>query len=397
MSAPALPATIGDVAWTDLLDQAHRNAALGGAPVPGAARDLADLAVSGPAEILTISRAAARRGTLLLSSGGTTGSPKLTYVPCHQALGRLGRQWRPLHPGDVLLNLFTPGRLWASHYYMQTLAEQVGCTVLPAGPYEPADAASWLPMFTEAGVTAMAGTPTALADLARAVLDAGHPLRPRKLIWMAEPWTAAKEALVRAAFPGIEFWGNYGSVETYVIATNGPRCDVPVLHLMPGQVLELDDDGALLSRAGDGWTVPVTRYRLGDRLAPATCRCGRPDGLRVVERADDAVKLAGALIAIGDVLRTVRACAGVDDVQLLLTRDGGETPHGIRHLDVTLTGPAAAARVREILLRDIYDLGVIARQNPSAITVRTVAALRRVTRTNKVPPMIWETNRDHPA
>lgn len=345
--------------------------------------------VIGAAQILPLSRRFTRgTGALLMSSGGTTGQPKITYVAYHQALDRLRRQWWPLAPGDLLLNLFTPGRMWASHYYMQALAERSGCDVIPAGPYSPAEIGDWLDTFNRLGVDAAAGNPTALADLARGVLDAGGTLPIRKLIWMAEPWTRAKEETVRAAFPEAEIWGNYGSVENYVIATNTPACDLATLHLMPEQLLELDDEGALLSRAGDGWTVPVVRYRLGDRIAPAVCRCGREDGLRVLGRADDAVKVYGTLIGVGEVLSLVAGRADVDEAQLVLT-PGKDGDRSVSRMTVQFTGAAAAPEILDELLRKFYDLGVVAQHYPEAIAVRAVQRLGRVSRTNKVPPMIW--------
>jgi phenylacetate-CoA ligase len=384
---------VGEMAWWRVLNQARHVAALGGPPVPDAAADLKDLPVTGPADILAVSRASTRAGgAILMSSGGTTGRPKLTCVAYHQAIDRLLREWRPLAPGDTLLNLFTPGRLWASHYYMQALAERSGCDVIPAGPYGPDEVTDWLPWFAELGVTAAAGTPTALADLAQGVLDSGQPLPLRAMVWMAEPWTPAKLDLVRAAFPDAGLWGNYGSVETYVIATNTPDCDTAVLHLMADQVVEPDDGGALLTRAGGEWTVPSVRYRLGDRIAPAECRCGRPDGLRVLGRADDAVKLHSALMGIGEILRVVTGQPGVAEAQLVLIRgDGG---HAARRVEVHFTGEAEPDRVQERLLREVYNLGVVAREHPGTVATTRVARLGRVERTNKVPPMLW---RDHPG
>ncbi|MEV0729464.1 hypothetical protein [Polymorphospora sp. NPDC050346] len=381
--------TIGRLPWQDILAQARWLADHGGAPVPDDAAGLEGLAVTGPVEILAISRHMSRDGGgILMSSGGTTGRPKLTFVSYHQAHDRLLRQWRPLAPGNLMLNLFTPGRMWASHYYMQALAEHSRCDIIPAGPHSPAEIADWIPMWNDVGVDAVCGTPTALADLARGVLDSGLVLPLKKLIWMAEPWTDDKEKTVRAAFPDIGFWGNYGSVETYVMATNTPACDLSVLHLMPDQVIEPDDAGALLSRRGTGWTVPTVRYRLGDRVAPAECRCGRPDALRVLGRADDAIKLHGALVGIGEALSVVRAQPGVRDAQLVLTR-GTESRHSVRQLTVHFTGDADPGAVHERLLREFYDLGVIAQHHPDAITTERVTALGRVERTNKIPPMLW--------
>ncbi|MFJ6138667.1 AMP-binding protein [Kitasatospora sp. NPDC092286] len=381
--------TIGELPWERVLDQARELEQHGGAPVPATAGSLADLVVTGPAEIFEVSRRlTAPTGSIVLSSGGTTGPPKITYVSYDQAVGRLLREWRPLRPESVLLNLFTPGRMWASHYYMQALAERSGCRVVPSGPLEAGELAYWLDAFESLGVDAVAATPSALTDLAQAVLDAGRSLPLRTVIWMAEPWTEAAEKTVRAAFPEAGFWGNYGAVETYVIATNTPACDLRTLHLMPDQIIEPDDEGALLSRAGEGWTVPVTRYRLGDRLAPAHCRCGRPDGLRVLGRADDTFKLHGSLLAIGDLIELATALPGVAQAQLELVREE-ESWHGVRRLAVHFTGTAEPAALRQHLLDGSARLFGIALHHPEALAVARVDRLTRVERTGKVPPMIW--------
>jgi phenylacetate-coenzyme A ligase PaaK-like adenylate-forming protein len=381
--------TIGHLPWESVHSQAKTLACLGGAPVADSAGALSELAVTGPAEIFAVSRRlTASGGSAVMSSGGTTGRPKLTFVAHDQGIGRLFAQWRPLAPGDVLLNVFTPGRLWASHYYMQTLAERSCCHVVPAGPFGADEVGTWLGIFQEIGVNAVAGTPTALADLAAGVRNSGDDLGIRKVIWMAEPWSAAKVRAVRMAFPHADFWGNYGSVETFVIATNDPSCDMSVLHLMPDQLLELDDRGALLTRAGSGWTVPTVRYRLGDRLAAADCGCGRPGGLRVVGRADDAIKLYGSLFGIGEILQGVREHTGVTDAQLVLTR-GPDASSAVSQMDVHFTGAADPADVRRQLLGAWVDLPVIAAHYPDALLVSRVERLERITRTNKVPPMIW--------
>lgn len=381
---------IGSIPWERILRQAQEAERIGGPPVPDGASRPADLQVTGPDHIFAATRALAEgTGSVIMASGGTTGSPKPTHVPYHQALARLLPAWAPLRPGATLLNLFTPGRLWASHYYMQALAEHSRCHSLPAGPYPPQEVAAWLALFRRTNVSALAGTPTGLADLAAGVLAAGEELPVDTIIWMAEPWTPAKEETVRRAFPEAGFWANYGSVETYVIATNTPSCDLRTLHLMPDQLLETDPDGALLTRVGDGWTVPLTRYRLGDRIAPAACGCGRPRALQVEGRADDSVKLHGTLLSISEVLGVVTARAGVTEAQLILTRAPGDG-HVIDRLTVHLTGQADPHDVRAAMLREFYSLALVVQRMPELLTVRRVGRLDRVDRTNKVPPMVWK-------
>ncbi|MGW3955400.1 AMP-binding protein [Streptomyces sp. NPDC004752] len=381
---------IGHIPTDDLLAHAGKLADAGSPPVPDTAREVTDLTVSGPAEIYAQTRLAARNvGSVLMSSGGTTGTPKLTHVPHGMALERLLAFWRPLQPGDTLLNLFNAGRMWGSHYYMQTLAEKCRCTVVPSGPYEPDEVGRWLAMFGEVGVNALAGTPTGLADFARGVLDAGESLPVRTIIWMAEPWTGNKRDLVREAFPEAGLWGNYGSVETWVMAANQPGCDETVLHLLPDQLMEPDEDGALLSRVGDGWTIPVVRYRLGDRVAPADCRCGRPDGLTVLGRADDALTLRSALFKVSELIDVVRREPGVLEAQLRLTR-ATDSARAAGALTLDFTGTADPDAVSDRLTGEFYHLAAVARQYPGALRARRVDRLARIERTNKVPAMLWQ-------
>jgi phenylacetate-CoA ligase len=287
-----------------------------------------------------------------------------------------------------MLNLFNPGRLRRSHYYMQAFAQHSGCAAAPMGPFEPGEVASWLSTCEDMGADAVCGTPSVLADFARGVLDSGRRLRLSSLVWMAEPWTEAKLAVVREAFPEAGLWGNYGSSETHIIATSTPACQDGVLHLMPDQLVELDEEGALLTRTGGGWTIPVVRYRLGDRLAAAECRCGRPDGLRVLGRADDSVKFHASLLGIGAMLDSVRRHPGVDEAQLVLT---GENT-GLRTvtaITVRYAGDAPSDAVREAFLGEFEELRDVAAKWPDAVLVTPAERLERVERTGKVPPAVW--------
>ena len=381
---------IGHIPTDRLLMQARDLAAAGGPSVPQSARHLTDLAVTGPSDVYELTRAAAGdAGAVLMSSGGTTGRPKLTYVPHDMCLKRLMDFWRPMEPGSVMLNLFNAGRMWGGHYYMQAMAGKSRATVIPSGPYSPQEVGQWLPMLKDVGVNTLAGTPTGLADFARGVIDAGQTLPIRTIIWMAEPWTGNKREVVRKAFSEAALWGNYGSIETWIIAANHPGCDETTLHLLPDQVMEPDDEGVLLSRVGDGWTVPVMRYRLGDRVVAAPCPCGRPDGLRVLGRADDSVTLRSALFKVSELIDLVHGEPGVLEAQLRLTRSD-DSPKAASALTMEFTGTADAEVVRKRLLDEFYHLAAVARQYPDALQARRVGQLARNERTNKVPPMVWQ-------
>ncbi len=381
---------IGQVPLEGVREHAEVLAALGGPEVPPESAGLTEFAVSGPTEIFTATRAAAERGgSVLMSSGGTTGKPKLTHLPHAMGLDRLTRSWRPLGPGNVMLNLFNAGRMWGSHYYMQALAEKCRCTVIPSGPYPVDEVERWLPMFKELGLDALAGTPTGLADFAEGVLAVGETLPVKVIIWMGEPWIGSKRELVRQAFPEAGLWGNYGSVETWVMGTNSPGCDETVLHLLPDQVIEPDEKGALLTRAGDGWTVPTIRYRLGDNVESARCRCGRPDGLRVTGRADDAVSLRSGLFRVSELLEIAREEPGVDDAQLVLTRSN-DSARAASAFTLEFTGEAEPGAVIDRLFREFYQLAAVERGYPGSIAAQRVTALNRIDRTNKVPAAVWK-------
>ncbi|MFF8837885.1 AMP-binding protein [Streptomyces sp. NPDC015130] len=390
---------IGRIAPERLAAETTRLSALGGAPPAGATE-------SGPAQVTASTRAlAVRSGGQVVASGGTTGRIKLTTIAPDQGIPRLLRSWRPLGPGDVLLNLFRPGRLWGAHYFYNALATYSRASVLPMGPVSAAELPEWAAVFRETGVNALAGAPSALADFADAALATGTTLPVTIVIWAGEPLTAARRERIARAFPEAALWGNYGSIETYVIAASGPACAPGVLHLLPDQRIDHDEERTLLTRVGEGWPAPVLRYRLGDRIAPDHCRCGTPNALRILGRADDRLKFHNTMLRLGDLLEVARAVPGVTDAQLLLTPDPADLT-ALAGLTVRWTGhrpdpardPASAQHpartpdddpVRAELLRRVYALGAIAAQHPDSIRAEHVDRLDRSTRTGKVLPHQW--------
>ncbi|MFE7132318.1 hypothetical protein ACFVIM_15815 [Streptomyces sp. NPDC057638] len=380
---PPPPHRLGALSALSVRAEAARLALLGGAPPDGTGE-------SGPEQVTAVTRAlAASHGGQVVASGGTTGRLKITTIAPDQGIPRLLRSWRPLGSGDVLLNLFRPGRLWGAHYFYNALATACRASVLPMGPVAAAELGDWAPVFHATGVNALAGAPSALADFAEAVVAAGVSLPVETVVWAGEPMTAARRAALIRAFPTARLWGNYGSIETYVIATSHPGCGPGLVHLLPGQEVEYDEERTLLTRTGEGWPAPVVRYRLGDRIAPGDCPCGGPDAFRVLGRADDRLKFHNTMVRLGDLLETVRAAPGVTDAQLVLTPDPGD-PGALAALTVRCAGPSADPEaVRAGLLRRVYALGAIAAQHPAAVRVERADPLDRNTRTGKVIPYRW--------
>jgi phenylacetate-CoA ligase len=375
---------LGHVDPTALTLAVERLATLGGPPVS------AEPAETGPAEVTAVTRAlAATDGGQVVASGGTTGKIKITTIAHHQGIPRLLRTWHPLHPGDVLLNLFRPGRLWGAHYFYNALAAYCESAVLPMGSVSADELQDWAGVFADTGVTALAGAPSGLADFAAAAIELDVRLPVRTVIWAGEPMTPARRDVIAEAFPGCRFWGNYGSIETYVIGVNRPDCDPGTVHLLPDQLLESDADRTLLTRTGDGWPVPVVRYRLGDRVTEADCPCGDADAFRVLGRIDDRVKFFNTMLCLGDVLDIVRGVDGVTDAQLVLTPDGP----GASAVEVRYVGAAESAAVRAHLLHKVYALTTITANRPESVSATRSSTLDRNDRTGKVTPYTWREQR----
>ncbi|WP_444917220.1 AMP-binding protein [Microbulbifer sp. JMSA003] len=383
---------IGHLDWNAILAHARSLSPYGGPDIPVSAACLDDIPVCGPAELKHISQNAAQEhGAIIMSSGGTTGKPKLAYTPYHQAAQRLLKEWRPLSSQSVLLNLFNPGRLWGAHYFIQTLAEASKCTIAPTGPFIPGEVENWLELLHNIDVDSLAGAPTGLADFAEGILNSGSQLPIKTIIWMGEPWTKAKLKVIRKAFPNAGLWCDYGSVETNSIAVNSPECDLEKYHLLEGQLIETDDQGALLTRIGEGWTVPIIRYRLGDLIKPTTCRCGRPRALLIEGRADDAISLCSALLSTSKITSLAYDCTGVEEVQLLLSCRSPDQKSADR-ITLQFTGSADASKVSEYVRANIHNLASVVKQYPQSFNAKKVHQLRRIPRTNKIPQVIWVTD-----
>jgi hypothetical protein len=354
---------------------------------------LSEYPITGGVDIAATTRALAEgQGAILMSSGGTTGAPKLSWLPHDLGLRQQCRTWDPLDASSVLLNLFNPGRLWGSHYYMQELARISCSVVLPAGPFDKSEIPNWVEVFQRAEVNALAGNPTTLADFADACLEHGVDLPINKIIWMAEPWATRKLNSIAAAFPKASLWGNYGAVETWVMGTSKPECTPNVLHLLPGHMMECYDNGALISRRADGWAVPLLRYNLKDRVVPAHCACGGERAMRVLGRVEDTVSLRSAIFRADEVLDIVREVPDVVDAQIVLSSEK-ETSASVMTIDFIADGATddidhVNLTVRDRLVAGFVHMASIVAKYPDALRVECVDSLIRIGRTNKTPAVV---------
>jgi len=328
-------------------------------------------------------------GGLVVSSGGTTGRPKLTTVTPNIGIPRILPIWRPLGRGDVLLNLFSVGKMWGAHYFYNLLATHSQSVVAPMGSLHPDEFGEWADTLVEMKINALAGPPNTLARFAESAREYGVELPIRAVIWAGEPMTPGRISSIQSAFPQAGLWGNYAAIENFVMGVSWPECRLGALHLLPEQLLEPDEEGALLTRIGEGWPAPAVRFRLGDQIRAAECPCGNDACFEVVGRADDRFKLHGAIVGIGDLLSRTTQINGVADAQLLVYRDP-DTPSAVVSICLRYTGiNTDAAAVRANLMRQVEDLDIVNRHTPEAFQVEHVSEVERNPRTNKVIPAVW--------
>jgi acetyl-CoA synthetase len=224
-------------------------------------------------------RTAADDPMLLYFTSGTTAKPKLVeHTHASYPIGHLSTMyWLGLQPGDVHLNISSPG--WAKHAWSNVFAPwNAGATVVIVN-YARFSAAPLLDATVRCGVTTFCAPPTVWRMLIQADLKdwqvpfrecvaAGEPLNPEVIERVRQAW-------------GITVRDGYGQTETTAQIGNPP-----------GQPLKLGSMG----RALPGYTIaladPVTGEPLaGDAVDVEGEICldlsRRPLGLMVGYRDDD--------------------------------------------------------------------------------------------------------------
>jgi acetyl-CoA synthetase len=180
---------------------------------------------------------------LLYFTSGTTAQPKLVqHTHASYPAGHLSTMyWIGLQPGDVHLNISSPG--WAKHAWSNVYAPwNAGATALVFG-YDRFSASQLLQVLGEEGVTTFCAPPTVWrmliqADLAgadvsalRECLAAGEPLNPEVIEQVQRAW----DITVR---------DGYGQTETTAQAGNTPGQPVRPGSMgrpLPGYEITLTD------------------------------------------------------------------------------------------------------------------------------------------------------------
>ena len=227
---------------------------------------------------------------LLYFTSGTTAKPKLVrHSQRSYPVGGLSTMyWLGLQPGDVHLNISSPG--WAKHAWSCLFAPwNAGATVFVVN--QPRfDAKGLLATIGRCGVTTLCAPPTVwrlfiqekLATFKvslREVCGAGEPLNPEVIDQVRAAW-------------GLTIRDGYGQTETTALAGNSPGQKVKVGSMgrpLPGYRVQITDVDGQVTKEGE-----VTLMLGGDR----------PAGLMQGYQGDDG-KLSGAdgdLYRSGDVV-----------------------------------------------------------------------------------------------
>ncbi|GGM13715.1 hypothetical protein GCM10010129_67200 [Streptomyces fumigatiscleroticus] len=343
-------------------------------------------------DVLNVARSR-RHGSLVLGSGGTTSTPKLSFIPSGQMIEAIAAQWSPLDHRDVLVNYDTPGRLSSSHNFFTALAHQAGAVTIPLGAVDEEQLGEWLDFVGLLDATALNATQSQIGNLLEFYERTGRrPPAFRKLLWTGEPFGDRALGIVRRVLPDAELHGVYGSTETWVIGHNGPGCALDTFHVMPYQHVELEDGAILVTNLHPECINPVVRYRLGDLGEFTRCPCGRRDAaLRVVGRDDPQLKFLSILVTPQEIVEAARLHPAVDDVQIALFDHGkpGERME-LRIRTARGTDPAATEReVHRTVLTQVYRLGYeVQTEAPNAFRVRAVERFTVNERSNKTPLVV---------
>jgi len=183
---------------------------------------------------------------LLYFTSGTTNKPKLV-LHSHETYpaGHLSTMyWIGLRPGDVHLNISSPG--WAKHAWSCFFAPFNAQACVFIYNYARFNADALLGVLQQHGVTVMCAPPTVWRLLIQADLARWQGLKLRELIGAGEPLNPEVIGRVRAAW-GITIRDGYGQTETSCQIGNSPGQppkEGSMGRPLPGFAIELiDADG----------------------------------------------------------------------------------------------------------------------------------------------------------
>jgi acetyl-CoA synthetase len=157
---------------------------------------------------------------LLYFTSGTTAKPKLVeHTHASYPVGHLSTMyWIGLEPGDVHLNISSPG--WAKHAWSNVFAPWIAESCVLVMNYARFDAESMLAVLDRCGVTSFCAPPTVWRMLIQADLS-GLRTPPVKVVGAGEPLNPEVIEQVEKAW-GVRIRDGFGQTESTVQIGNSP-------------------------------------------------------------------------------------------------------------------------------------------------------------------------------
>jgi len=157
---------------------------------------------------------------LLYFTSGTTAKPKLVeHTHASYPVGHLSTvYWIGLEPGDVHLNISSPG--WAKHAWSNVFAPWIAESCVLVMNYTRFDAQGVLGVLDRCGVTSFCAPPTVWRMLIQADLTA-LPNPPSKVVGAGEPLNPEVIEQVEKAW-GVRIRDGFGQTETTLQIGNPP-------------------------------------------------------------------------------------------------------------------------------------------------------------------------------